>query len=237
MKQTGQNRGCLSWLVLALASALGLPLAGCAAAPPASAPQPTAAELEARVNKASAELKKVVPTSDLLDNAHHRADVKATVVPLLHQYLDAVVALGQSDEKYAAKVEAERIPALAMLDLYGDDDTVDQLHKMAAGTDPDQALVAKGCLLLVDWWRSGDVAVKTKTIEAFSALARQTPADPRDHLTTVALLMLEVGAINNDLTQKVQRVVIEDLKGPAAQRVAVRIKEQMNRKDSPNKTP
>jgi len=226
MSRIGQNQRCVLWVAMALAAALTLPRLGRAqevAGRSGPATQPTAAQ--ERAIKAGQEVAKLLPNNKLMLDPKKRAELSPQLVPALRRCLDAVAALGPH-------ADYGRIQALAMLDLFGDTDTLAQLKKSAGGADADEAVVAKGAQLLAEWWRgNADAAAQAKTLDALRDLSKQSAADPRDHLTMVALLMMRNGPANNDMAQKLNQLISEDLPGPNAKLVAQQMAQELKAKE------
>jgi thiol-disulfide isomerase/thioredoxin len=187
-----------------------------AAATP-SAPTRTREAAMADLNAAGKALQTALPSLEALGSDKKRAEVAPTAIPAIKKLLTAFDELAAIDPRAKAESDAVHSQFSTILGVLGDKEAVDQLTKLAGGTDK-SALAAKAALLQVKWWKNTqDAKAQMAVIDEARALLKANPQDPQ--VASTLLQMGETSSANTANQISLENVVIEEAKGPMAQRL------------------
>lgn len=203
-------------------------LAGCAgyaqADAPTTAPSQTSAtpttapaqrslqQIMQDINSAGQELRPIFNSPAVLTDATKRAAAAPKAVPVLKHMMALSDELSQLDDNSKMIGKQIRSQLLPVLLTFGDAQAQADATKAAAGTDADAAREAKCALLVSSWWKaSGDPAAQTKLLDDATALAKANADSPEVAQSLMA--MSQVGAASPDLTNKLEDVIVNNMKG------------------------
>jgi thiol-disulfide isomerase/thioredoxin len=181
----------------------------------APATQPSGArdkkDINADFTKAFADVRKIITSSKIITDPAKRAEVAPKAIPALKKLIAVTNEMAESDAKgkiAASQILPQWLPILATFD----DSTQADLEKQAADPDAAKAISAKSSLLCSKWWRaSNDGAAQAKLIDESEALAK---ANPENSVVARTLIMMsQMGASSTELTDKLETVVVDNMKG------------------------
>lgn len=150
---------------------------------------------------------RVVATGGMRDEAK-RAQAAPTAIPILKRGIADLNELKASGNPQAVAMAKGELPFFtSFLAIFGDKDTLDQLNKAAAGSDPTRALDAQSSLLMMHWMQSSqDATAQQKVLEDAQKLARDNPDNNR--LTDLLTGMGEMGGASRELSLKIKLTAV-----------------------------
>jgi thiol-disulfide isomerase/thioredoxin len=188
---------------------------------PTTQPAPTSnPDVQAAVDdlaQASQQMGILIPTPDDLFDPMKRAAVAPQMIVLLKRIDGDFAQLSQLQPQLADQALTNRVQIHAMLDIYGDGATYDELKKLSAGSTPN-AIPAKSSLILADWWRTNtDTTAQQNAVDQLQQLAHDHP----DDLSVAAAAVAMVQSKNNatpDLNAQLRKI-LRQLQAPQAQAI------------------
>lgn len=170
------------------------------------------------------QLKEIIGDAEGLPDPAKLAGAGPKATPLLKRQLallDELAALDESIKPSLPKAKRERHAYLLLLD---DAETLAQFKKLADANDPD----AKSLLLLARWHKSpGGLAEQTAVLDEFAALAR---AHPNNDEIATTLNTMASRAASKDVRERLEAIIVNDLKGKEAQEIAAVLKAEQTRR-------
>ena len=231
MRLLGPHRR--SWFsILAATAAIALPTLLAHGDTPATTPatQPGGMEVANRELFISVDaFNKVFGSGKMLTNAADReaaADRLITAGRRVNAAYRAVAAHTPAGEMVMQAMTSQMTNMLA---LFGDEEAAAQIQAEADSQDP--AIVARGkaSQLTVRWWRAaGDATAQAKIVDDAETIAKQYPTS--DAMAFAIYGMITIGAPDVELTDRLQSIVADTLKGPAAASVleGLRVNDKLN---------
>lgn len=228
-ERSGGDRGRIGSLALVAATAL---LVGAAsplhAAPVGGRPKATATrparqaqEIEAELNELSRALAEVTPSMDILFDPAKRKEFVPKALPLLNKMVGLYDELAATVPELKEPIQPIKMELTAIMYLVGDEPATQSLKAMTVSTDAAEATSARAWLLAGRWIAAGtDSALQEKMTAELRDLARLRP--DQDMIAQVATLMAKRAA-SPALRDQMENVIIQNLKGVGAERMAAKI--------------
>lgn len=171
---------------------------------------------------ATEELRAVLASPQALFDAKKRAEAAPKAVPAMKKLSGLFEELGQANDGLKTQAANARIQLLALMSLMGDGDSAGILQKGAESKDAAEALRSQSAQLSVRWWKaSEDAAEQGKVLDDLQKLAQANEKD--DGLAQIVMGIAQQGAANKELRERAEKIIISDLKGEGAKRVAEQI--------------
>jgi thiol-disulfide isomerase/thioredoxin len=124
--------------------------------------------------------------------------------------------LATVEERAKSQAMSAQRQLLAMLAVMGDADSAAVLEKRAKGKDSAQW---KATQLLVRWWQTNkDAAEQSKVLDDVETLAKANSKD--EQLAPIVAMFIEQAAANDELRDRVEKIVLNDLKSATALEMA-----------------
>ena len=181
----------------------------------------SARDIMSDMEKTGRELGEVLDSRESVFDAERRKANAPRAIPPLRRMLALLDELVRDQPEAAEEAGAgdQKWQFLSLLSGFGDREADERLREAAAGDDPQEAAGAKASQLLSRWFRSdSDRAKQERIVIDLSALAQASPES--DPVTFAAVMMSQAGAATPQIRDSVQKVITDDLKGPAARQVA-----------------
>ena len=187
------------------------------ASSPATAGTRTREAIMADLNAAGKSLQTTLPSLEALSNEKTRAEIAPAAIPAIKKLLTAFDELAAIDPRAKAEAIAVHSQFATILGVLGDKDAVDQLTKAASATGK-EAAAAKGALLHIKWWKnSQNSKAQLALVNEARALLKANADAPE--VAGAVLQMAETSSADAASQIALENVVIEEAKGPMAQRI------------------
>ncbi len=171
----------------------------------------------------SRRLRELLPSPRAIMDVDRRADVAPLAIPLLWR------GVHLADEmRLAAPASREdslrlRFHFLAILGFLDDPAAVKELAAAKDSNLRQTAMLGRDATLLAQWWHSGDdPKSQGRILDDIAAMAKETPAD--DDLTHLLAFLRDEGAADDATARRIESIVVDDLRGPVAQKLAEQFK-------------
>ena len=180
--------------------------------PAETKPARTANDISTEWNRASRDLKTIMPSpADLLDPAKRQA-LAPQVLPLLKTMVPLLAEMAAGKPQFPGEVANDTIRVQACLSYLGDADTIKNLETTVAGDDKSAALRARLTQHFAAWWQAAkDEKGQDKILIEMQALATAFPANGR--LFFVLMTMKDIGAATPALYDQAEGIVADTLTG------------------------
>ncbi len=193
-----------------------------------------AMQIMQELDTASKELRAAVPNmTDLFDPAKRQA-LAPKAIPPMKKTLGLLEKLPTMGEHGAMRFEDDRMFLMVMLAMLADKDTLHRIETGAKNKDDKDTVLYKGVDLLSRWWLNDkDAAAQAKVVDDLQTAARAHPDS--ELLAKQAMIMLQQGAANAEVKERVEQVIANDMKSPTAQMIASHLKTQRQLKNMAGK--
>ena len=211
------------WLMLGLALLLGgvtLPTGGCRddsaktgdagvkAGAPAQNANRSVADLMRELQQTALEAQPFMSSATILDDAR-RSEAAPRAIPALKKMNGLVKDLRESTDPLgpgtADQMEPQLISRLALLVVFGDKKTSDDLETLAKSADQKEALRGRMALIMAAWIGSRqDPAAQGKLLADAEKLAAENPTS--EPLTRTLLQMGALGPASPELAERAQTI-------------------------------
>jgi len=184
------------------------PDTGAASAAPTEKAKRGVPEIMQDFQTESASLREILSTPKMLSDEAKRNEAAPKVIPSMKKMavlLDELKGTGDPQGKNIAEQIAPQLTTF--LAVFGDKETIGNLEEQAKGSDDDQAVNAKGSLLMAHWVQTGsDAAAQEKVLDDAQALARDNAKNER--LSQTLMAMSQVGAASPEISEKIKSVAV-----------------------------
>src|SRR5258706_943590 len=165
------------------------------------------------------QLKDVLESSDVLLDPQKRQEIAPKVIPPMKKLVALFDELASVEPTAKGSAMAAQRQLLGMLAVMGDNDSMATLQKRANGKESAQW---KATLLLVRWWQANkDADAQAKILDELEALAKANSKD--EQLAPIVAMFSEQASANDELRDRAEKIVLNDLKSQAAADMAVGI--------------
>jgi peroxiredoxin len=208
--------GRITIVFLLLASMLGFALRGgltaLAVDKTEKADKRTPDQVIADLQATGQQLKNVLESPEVLLDAAKRQEIAPNVIPPMKKLVSLFDELATVEERAKSQAMTAQRQLLAMLAVMGDADSAATLEKRAQGKDSAQW---KATQLLVRWWLANkDAAAQTNVLDDVEKLAKANSKD--EQLAPVIAMFIEQAAANDQLRDRAEKIVLNDLKSQTA---------------------
>ena len=187
----------------------------------ATRPARPSQEIEREIDEASRSLAEVTPTMDVLFDPARRKEFVPKALPLLTKMAGLYDELAAAVPELKEPIGPIKLELTAIMFLVGDEAATQSLKAMTVSTDAAEAASAKAWLLAGRWIEAGaNSALQEKMTAELRDLARLRP--DQDMIAQVATLMAKRAA-SPALRDQVENVILQNLKGVGAERMALKI--------------
>jgi thiol-disulfide isomerase/thioredoxin len=210
----------ISIIALIIASMLGFSLRSALTARAADAKgkadKRPAEQVILELRNVGQQLSEVLESPQVLLDPQKRAEIAPKAIPPMKKLVALFEELGNAEQSAKAQATAAQRQLLAMLAVLGDAESIDMLEKRANGKESAQW---KATLLLAKWWQANkDADAQSKILDDLEKLAKANSKD--EQLAQIAAMFPEQAAANDELRDRAEKVVINDLKSPLAEQLA-----------------
>ena len=179
----------------------------------------TAEQVIGDIQTTGKQLKDVMESPEVLLDPQKRQEAAPKIIPPMKKLVALFEELGTVEQAAKGQATAAQRQLLAMLAVLGDADSIAMIEKRASGKESAQW---KATLLLVRWWQNNkDAAEQAKILDDLEKLARANSKD--EQIVPVVAMFTEEAAANDEMRERAEKIVLNDLKSPAAQDLAVGI--------------
>src|SRR5437660_688777 len=179
----------------------------------------TADQVIADIQTTGKDVKDVLNSAELLLDPQKRQEIAPKVIPPMKKLVALFDELGAVEQAARGQAMVAQRQLLAMLAVLGDADAVNTLEKRANGRESAQWKVT---LLLVRFWQNNkNAGEQGKIMDELEKLAKSNSKD--EQLVPVVAMFTEEAAANDELRERAEKIVLTDLKSPAAQEMATGI--------------
>jgi len=179
----------------------------------------TADQVIADLQNTGKQLKEVLDSPEVLLDPQKRQEIAPKAIPPMKKLVALFDELASVEPTARGQAMAAQRQLLAMLAVMGDADSITMLEKRATGRESAQW---KATLLLVRWWQANkDADAQAKILDDLEALARANSKD--EQLAPMVAMFTEQAAATDELRERAEKIVLNDLKGQAAADMAVGI--------------
>lgn len=220
------NRLSVLMMSLCMASAA---LAVDPAMQPTTRPLRASREVLADWREATDALRAILPSPQAVADPEARKQVAPQAVPALKRALAITDELYQVDSASRAQTRQTHYHLLAILAYLDDADALAELDDARQSNHKEVALLGRHAWYLAQWWRNAADPAKSATLlDELEALAKQKPTD--DDLTSLLVQIREEGTSGKEQTARIEAIIRDHLRGPAALRVIDQLKASDKRK-------
>jgi len=180
----------------------------------------TAEQIITDLRNVGQQLSEVLESPQVLLDPQKRAEIAPKVIPPMKKLVALFDELGSVEPTAKGQAMAAQRQLLAMLAVMGDEESTNTLEKRANGKESAQW---KATLLLVRWWQANkDAEAQGKILDELEALAKAHSKD--EQLAPMVAMFTEQAAANDELRDRADKIVLNDLKSQAAADMADGIK-------------
>src|SRR5688572_3392930 len=186
---------------------------------PSTAPagaDPRAAMME--IQQAAMEMQAALGSPDVVTDPVKRDAAAAKVLPPLKRMIAAAKKLESSGAGPEMTEQAQQMQMQfnVMAATFGDAEARQALETVAQAGGADQRATGAASLLLVDWFRSDkDAAKQAEILDKADALAKANPDS--DAVTEILMAMSQVGAANDEVEDRAEKIASAMSSGVAQQ--------------------
>lgn len=209
-----------TWASIALAAIVGLgtcSLTSHAEEPahsvPTTKPARTAEQIMGDINTAGGKFQQLM-TPKVLTDAKLRTETAPKMLPVVKDLIKLFDELAAANPQAAepAKMQKDQLTALAA--LFGDNDALALLQKMAKSKDASESSRGRASLWMAEWIKSSeDAAAQGKILDQIDAASKAEPAN--DQLASAAGQMAMVAAATPELKHRAA-AILGQFTGPQA---------------------
>ena len=165
------------------------------------------------------QLSEVLESPQVLLDPQKRQEIAPKVIPPMKKLVALFDELASVEQSAKGQAMAAQRQLLAMLAVMGDAEATNTLEKRANGKESAQW---KATLLLVRWWQANkDAAEQGRILDDLEKLAKGNSKD--EQLAPVVAMFTEQAAANDELRDRAEKIVLNDLKSQAAADMAAGI--------------
>src|SRR5882762_2014003 len=165
------------------------------------------------------QLSEVLESPQVLLDPQKRQEIAPKAIPPMKKLVTLFDELASVEQSAKGQAMAAQRQLLAMLAVMGDADSINTLEKRANGKDSAQW---KATLLLSRWWQTNkDADAQGKILDDLEKLAKANSKD--EQLAPIVAMFTEQAAANDELRDRAEKIVLNDLKSQAAQDMATGI--------------
>jgi len=165
------------------------------------------------------QLSEVLESPQVLLDPQKRQEIAPKAIPPMKKLVSLFDELASVEQSAKGQAMAAQRQLLAMLAVMGDAESTTTLEKRANGKESAQW---KATLLLVRWWQANkDAAEQGKILDDLEKLAKANSKD--EPLAAIVAMFTEQAAANDELRDRAEKIVLNDLKSQAAQDMAAGI--------------
>jgi thiol-disulfide isomerase/thioredoxin len=210
-------------VTLVLTSMLGFSLRSALVARAADAKEKadkrTAEQVILDLRTTGQQLSEVLESPQVLLDPQKRAEIAPKAVPPMKKLVALFEELANVEQSARGQAMAAQRQLLAMLAVMGDAESTAMLEKRASGKESAQW---KATLLLVRWWQANkDATEQGRILDDLQKLAQANSKD--EQLAPIVAMFTEQAAANDELRDRAEKIVLNDLKSQAAQDLATGI--------------
>ena len=213
------RRPALAPLVLVGLSVFGGPVTTPARGQaPAVEPARSVADVQRELEAAGQAMAEALPSLDALYDPAKRPAVADKALPAMRRMARVLEEFAQIEPRAAAEVGRSLFELRAWMAVLGEQPAEDEIRKLTLSKDDAEATAAKAWSVVIRWAKAGKDAVAQEKLAAeLTALAKARPEHPT--LAQAGAILSETAA-TPALSETAERMVADELKGPAAQQVA-----------------
>ena len=172
----------------------------------------TADQVIGELQTTGKQLKDVLESPDVLLDPQKRQEIAPKVIPPMKKLVALFDELASVEPTAKGQAMAAQRQLLAMLAVMGDNDSIATLQKRGNGKESAQW---KATLLLVRWWQANkDADAQAKILDELEALAKANSKD--EQLAPMVAMFCEQAAATDELRDRAEKIVLNDLKSQAA---------------------
>jgi len=206
-------------LISMLGFSLHSALTARAADPREKADKRTAEQVITELRAVGQQLSEVLESPQVLLDPQKRAEIAPKAIPPMKKLVALFDELANVEQSARGQAMAAQRQLLAMLAVMGDAESTDMLEKRANGKESAQW---KATLMLVRWWQANkDATEQGKILDDLEKLAKANSKD--EQLAPMVAMFTEQAAANDELRDRADKIILNDLKSQAAQDLATAI--------------